>query len=132
MKIKLFKNNYIKSSSPSPIFLNEIFLERFDQFSTLKNDLENQNFKMRLFIILASLTITLFSKKNVAYVVSFPTRSKNHERTLLGNERRQEKIFGDSMVPFCHYYYCCAGLSLRTVIQNLEIYSEVFGEIQAL
>ena len=28
------------------LFFKEFFLERFDQFSTLKNDFENQNFEM--------------------------------------------------------------------------------------
>ena len=28
------------------MFFTEFFLERFDQFSTLKNDFENQNFEM--------------------------------------------------------------------------------------
>ena len=36
----------IKSWSPSPIFFKEFFFERFDQFSTQKNDFENQNFEM--------------------------------------------------------------------------------------
>ena len=36
----------IKSWSPSPIFFTEFCFEKFDQFSTLKNDFENQNFEM--------------------------------------------------------------------------------------
>ena len=31
---------------PSPIFFKEKKLERFDQFSTMKYDFENQNFEM--------------------------------------------------------------------------------------
>ena len=50
--IKYFKNQnfqkktFNKNWFPSPILFTEKRLERFDQFSTLKNDLENQNFEM--------------------------------------------------------------------------------------
>ena len=57
-----------KSWSTNPIFFTEK-LERFDQFSTLKNYFENQNLEMlrRLFINLVSLTVTLFSGKNAYF-----------------------------------------------------------------
>ena len=46
-KIKIFKTIFLsKSWSSSPIYITIIFLERFDKFSTLKNDFENQNFEM--------------------------------------------------------------------------------------
>ena len=48
-KSKFQKKTFNKSLSPSPMsyILHRIFLvERFDQFSTLKNDFENQNFEM--------------------------------------------------------------------------------------
>ena len=40
------KKKIHKSWSPGPIFFTELFFERFNQFSTLKNDFENQNFEM--------------------------------------------------------------------------------------
>ena len=37
----------MKTWSPSPIFFNEdFFFERFEKFSTQKNDFEHQNFEM--------------------------------------------------------------------------------------
>ena len=45
-KSKFSKYTFGKSWSPSPIFFKEIFLERFDQFSSPKNDFENQNFEV--------------------------------------------------------------------------------------
>ena len=38
------KQSISKSWLPSPIFFKEKKLERFNQFSTMKNDFENQNF----------------------------------------------------------------------------------------
>ena len=47
---KYFKNEknicFHKKCSPSSMFFKEIFLERFNQFSMLKNDFENKNFEM--------------------------------------------------------------------------------------
>ena len=43
---KISKPFYNKSWSPSPIFLKYFIFKRFNQFSTLKNDFENQNFGM--------------------------------------------------------------------------------------
>ena len=40
-----------KSLSPKSNILHRNFLERFDQFSTLKNDFENQNFEMFLEVV---------------------------------------------------------------------------------
>ena len=46
-KSKFLKKTVNKSWSPSPIFFTEMFfLERFDRFSTPKDDFENQNFEM--------------------------------------------------------------------------------------
>ena len=45
-KSKFSKNISNKSWTPSPIFFKEKKLERFNQFSTLKNYFKNQNFDM--------------------------------------------------------------------------------------
>ena len=45
-KSKISKYVFDKSWSPSPISFKDSFLERFRQFSTLKNDFENQTFQM--------------------------------------------------------------------------------------
>ena len=47
-KKSIFSKTYffIKNWSASPIFFKEFFSERFNQFLTLKNDFENQNFEM--------------------------------------------------------------------------------------
>ena len=44
-------------------------MERFDQFLMLKNDFKNQNFEMfeEVFHNHVSLTVTLFSEKNVYF-----------------------------------------------------------------
>ena len=55
-KLDMKPHNYMISSSDlkiknvinirSKFFIEKFSLERFDQFSTLKNDFENQNFEM--------------------------------------------------------------------------------------
>jgi hypothetical protein len=53
LKIKYFKNpnfqkkkNLIKVGLPVQYSTQRFFFERFNQFSTFKNDFENQNFEM--------------------------------------------------------------------------------------
>jgi hypothetical protein len=46
MKPKKITNAINTSWSPSPIFFIKKKLEGFNQFSTLENDFENQNFEM--------------------------------------------------------------------------------------
>ena len=45
-KSKLSKTFFSENWSPIPIFFKEKKLERLNQFSTLNNDFENQNFEM--------------------------------------------------------------------------------------
>ena len=44
--IKFSKTFFIKFWSPNLNSSKNLFLERLDQFSTMKNDFENQNFEM--------------------------------------------------------------------------------------
>ena len=43
--LEIFKKKFIKTRSLTPIFFNKNFFERFNQFSMMKNDFENQNFE---------------------------------------------------------------------------------------
>ena len=74
--------------SVSPIFIKENEMERFNQFSILKNNLKNRNFDSfgRLFMISESLKMFLVKKGFFmldAYVVSWPACAKNLELTLV-------------------------------------------------
>ena len=68
LKIKHFKNqkiSWIKVGLLDSLIFFKKKSERLHWFSTLKNDFENQNLECskRLFIILVSLTVTLFIEK---------------------------------------------------------------------
>ena len=77
------------------------FKERLDKFSTLKNYFESQNFEL-------FEEVTSFSEKCLfpldAYVVSCPTRSKNLERTLVGNstyvERQSKSLYSGDFLSY--------------------------------
>ena len=77
-KTKILKTILVKSWSPSPIFFKK--LERFNQFSTL-----------RLFIILISLTVTLFSEKMLIFTGCISTWF---------HVQLDQKIF-DGFLPSC-------------------------------
>ena len=80
---------YFKKSKFSDNFNNKVgivilhrkcFLERFDQFSMLKNDFENQNFAILKEVVHKFGKSDIIKKCLIpqdAYVVSCPTRTKN-------------------------------------------------------
>ena len=95
------KNSFDKSWSLSPIFFKgKKNWKDFDEFSTLKMSSKIRILRClrRLFIILVSLTVTLFSEKMLIStkcidMVSCLIRTKNLERTLVIIVRSESDIF---------------------------------------